>query len=557
MVHQKAWFSGQIPYFFLAQSTCRSIARQRFRPTRLLSICGALLLAAGASGTVQAEDFTVTAPEGLTNGEQTIDGGDSLLITETGIISITRAFNGPHGVNATGGANAVTNRGMIFSSVLGGSGIRAAGDGNTVTNAGKVVSIFGDAILFEDANNTLNLLAPSFLGGGIGLGGGTAMNVTTGPSHSVLWSFSAEGLQGGAPSVSGAVPWFYNTDTDQFATFDPTSLAGTVNQLGDMREMLAAVGRRGLVHRDGHRPGGAWRLPIQLADLSPDAPGAGTTFLRSDGRFWTVGFGGKSGHDGDDATLSRDIRQKGVAAGYAWHPSGDYTVSAMAGYMRISQDADSRFARSYRLDGDGVFAGLNGRRRFGAVAIDVGAVAGRLSYDSDRFVNDNLAPLGISGTSAAFDGWFVSPEIGVSATIDWPGVVAMRPAVRLAYARQWIDAYQETGSNADATVGDRDLSMLAGTAEVVFERKLLEVGTIHVSSGYSVRRNLGDEAVSIQMVGITNQVDFGDTDSDAFHVGGGIAFDLDARTSLVLEVTRFLSGSFKSTQGFARLSMAF
>ena len=33
------------------------------------------------------------------------------------------------GVNATGGANAVTNRGMIFSSVLGGSGIRAAGDG--------------------------------------------------------------------------------------------------------------------------------------------------------------------------------------------------------------------------------------------------------------------------------------------------------------------------------------------------------------------------------------------------------------------------------------------
>ena len=144
----------------------------------------------------------------------------------------------------------------------------------------------------------------------------TAMNLTTGPSHSVLWSFSAEGLQGGAPSVSGAVPWFYKHRYGSIRDLRPDIAC---RHREPARRHARDTGSGSVagdwVHRDGHRTGGAWRLPIQLADLSPNAPGAGWTFPPSDGRFWTVGFGAKSGHDGDAATLSRDIRQKGGRRG--------------------------------------------------------------------------------------------------------------------------------------------------------------------------------------------------------------------------------------------------
>ena len=79
--------------------------------------------------------------------------------------------------------------------------ISLAGDGNSLTNGGKVLSAQSKAIEFTDAGNSLTLLAPSFLGGGIDLGGGTTVKLMTGPSHSVLWEFSEGTTDGGVPVI--------------------------------------------------------------------------------------------------------------------------------------------------------------------------------------------------------------------------------------------------------------------------------------------------------------------------------------------------------------------
>ena len=95
-----------------------------------------------------------------------------------------------------------------------------------------------------------------------------------------------------------------------------------------------------------------------------------------DGRVWAGGFGGSYEHDGDAATLDRDIDLKGFAAGYSARPRPGLLVSAMAGYLRASQDADAKFAPSYRLDSEGFFGGVNGRMRFDLFDLDAGLAGG-------------------------------------------------------------------------------------------------------------------------------------------------------------------------------------
>ena len=75
--------------------------------------------------------------------------------------------------------------------------------------------------------------------------------------------------------------------------------------------------------------------------------------------------------------------------------------------------------------------------------------------------------------------------------------------------------------------------------------------------GFVKRINVGDEAVSIQLVNVTNDVDFGDTDSGAFYAGAGLSFDLVEQVSLAVEARTYLAGDLKGTEGHARLSFEF
>lgn len=421
----------------------------------------------------------------------------------------------------------VTNSGAIHTQGGNASAIYIQSSRTTaVTNSGYVVSELSNSFRFQNSTNSpLNLLAPSYIGGAFSFQSTTTLNITTGPSHSVLWTLPAN-MTGGAPNISGTVPWFYNSTTQQFATYDPTALAGSLDALGDMTGLLSQVGRAGL-------------------------NGKG---------LWVTGFGGSYDHDGDAMTLGRDIAQWGVAMGYRGPSVAGFDWGLMAGYLNTELDAESRWTQSYDISGEGWFAGLNARQTLGGVVIDFGLTGGRVDYDQSRFVNDNLAltgglTLGKSWADSSYAGWFVSPEIGVSTLLATFDGWSFTPAARLRYAAQWLDGFSESGSNANAVVGSRDLGMIEASGEIE-AAKTVGNATVSGRIGYLSRISTGDEAVSMTLIGVTNSVGFGDTDTEALYAGAG--FDLDLGLArLALDVTGFLSGDFTGAQGMARIAVPF
>jgi hypothetical protein len=470
-------------------------------------------------------------------------------ITNSGAITTSGTL--AYGIwNQDSSDSPITNSGSITTTGAGAFGIwNLLSPNSPITNSGRIVSERSDSIRIEGGDpGVLNLNAPGYLGGAITLPSPTTVNLTTGKSHSVLWT-----LPNAPTSISGPVPWFYNSTTGKFATYDPSGLAGAVNELGDLTGLLSMVGRKGLASDCSAKgtagvPGGSGRAPEATA-VSPACAGPG---------LWITGFGGSIDHDGDSITYDQTFDQTGVAAGYSWSAYRGLQLGVMGGYVQSDMDIDdSRFAPTGSTDSDGGFLGFNGEQALGAFIVDFGITGGWLSHDGSRFINDNLAltnglTLGKSWADASYDSWFISPQIGIAADFVQGDGWVLTPSARLRYARQSIDGFTETGSNADATVGSRDLSMLEASAEIA-ATKSLAFGTVTGRLGYLSRTSTGDENAEITLLSIDNTVPFGNTDSEAFYVGLGTYIGIAPNLSLQLDSQGYFGGDFTGYQGMATL----
>ena len=401
--------------------------------------------------------------------------------------------------------------------------------------------------------STLNLNAPGYIGGDINLLGSRpsiTMNLTTGASHSVLWDFSNIMMVGDDPaSISGTVPWFYDSATKQFATFDPSGLAATVSQLGDMTTSSCL--------RIGRNPPGGGGSDESASNAGVAAAAAAVPAV---GQFWVSGIGGSVEHAGSSMTLDQEIRQKGFAVGYHALQSGDLRFNVMAGHIAGDIGADSPFVTSQDIETDGWFAGLYGEKVVNAFSIDFGLVGGRLSSDSKRFVNDNLAvtngmTLGQSQASASYDSWYLAPEFGISVDLN-RGDIVFTPSARIRYSRQDVDGYVETGSESNASVDARSFGMVESNVELKVGKQL-DFGSVTGRAGYLFRNLRGDESVSVTMLGITNSIGFGDVDSNAAYLGVNADIEFSPNMRLALDAQAFLGGAMQGYQGVARFTASF
>ncbi|MGJ8670976.1 MAG: hypothetical protein ACSHXK_15935, partial [Oceanococcus sp.] len=264
----------------------------------------------------------------------------------------------------------IENTGTILATGLDGAAVRVR-DGVVVTNWGRVVSERGNAFDgggFSDADDTFNLLAPGFIGGNIDFGsrnvGGTetAINIMTGQSHSIFWTLEGDTADwtGGAPDISGSVPWFYNAATQSVATFDPTLLTSETYALGDLTSMLSRVGLGAL---GGFEPGPGPDTGFSALGYMPVADGEADTATHRVGRAWATALGGQMDHEGGGTTLDSTIGHIGFAAGYTWQQAPDLIVNAMAGYVAGNNKADANWAPSFDHDTHTLFAGLHGEHQ--------------------------------------------------------------------------------------------------------------------------------------------------------------------------------------------------
>ncbi len=399
----------------------------------------------------------------------------------------------------------------------------------TITNTGSIISERAYAIMLDDGDGELNLSTAGYIGGGIHFERPAEVNITATLSSSVLWDFS-DGAMGGSgdPTISGDAPWFYNSTTKQFATYDPSAFAGQLDELGDMTSLLSRVSQNAL-----------------------DKSG-----------WWVSGVGGRLDHAGDGATsLNRTITQSGVALGYS-DALGDGTRwGVVGGYVRGHTGIDAALANSHDIDSDSWFVGLEADRSFGPLRLYGGVTGGLTGRNGTRFVNDNLAltdglTLGEGGAGASSLGLFVAPEIGVSAAIGPADGWTLTPAATLRYAAQWTGGYTETGSGANASVDDLALGVLEANAEVSLS-KFLGFGTVSARVGYQVRQSAGDATATVTLLDVTNAVDLGSTGSQASYVGFDLNLQPTPNARLTLNGTGYFGSGPVGAQASAALAVDF
>ncbi|WP_306256887.1 autotransporter outer membrane beta-barrel domain-containing protein [Pararhizobium sp. IMCC21322] len=499
----------------------------------------------------------------IVNGSgRAIDTSDENTIINTGLIQLTG--DGGEAIDSVDD-NIITNSGSVLAFGTGTEAI-AIRSNNIINNSGRVISAKSFSFDFRVSGaglgaNTLNLFAPSFIGGEIELGTGfgtdTAVNISTGASHSILWDFSTGDLLGDDPTIDGTVPWFYNSTTKQIATFDPSILTASVEALTDRTALVSATIQRRLE---------AAELVINgVQSGKPDGSGSETEAGNFDkSGAWVQVMASQSKNGGGAATLDRDIALGGLAVGYDANMGKATRFGVMAGYIDGSSEAASRWSKSFESDSSGFFAAGYRRKSFGQIFVDLGLSAGiGTDNETKRFVNDNLAALGESySTDDPGTSFWISPEFAIGTQIKTMSNWTFSPSAKLRYAAEWFGGYTETGPSADAnaTVDDRMIAIgearleLAASRHVTFGKTARAL--ITARGGALGRASLGEDA-TITMLGVTQDISDFYEDSFAIFAGLDASFAIGDRLNLDLSTATTHGNDMTNVQGAAALGVLF
>jgi len=455
--------------------------------------------------------------------------GGSLTITSNG--SIRTAGEGGYGIAAEGDSNTITNSGSISTVGRDGYGIYAYGDSNAITNSGSILSKNSYAIYFGGSGNTFNSVN-NFIGGGIYMGTSGTVNFTTGANYSKLYTFegSLSAING-----SGPVPLFKNLATQQAGTYDPTLLASSSDALADMTTTISSM------------------IPGRFNGSDNQHP------------FWAKGFGIKSSYAGTAAILDRNYSFSGVAIGYDAMRTQDLTLGVMGGYGQSGLTADGKTAQSFNTASDDGFMGLYGQKRWKNVAVDVALYGGIQSFQQQRYVNDNLAYLGNSSAKASYQGWWISPEAGVTYDAGRISGWSILPTARLRYAQQWLGGSTESGGGAaNATVNGRSVAIGQsfiglGTRKTIKtnlgkDTKMVLDGQI----GYLYRGVVGDNTAGVTMIGQSLALPTEASSRSAVALSAGVSLDLSNAVALKIRGDFAAGGGMNFVGGgWAGLSVKF
>lgn len=465
---------------------------------------------------------------GVTSGGL-LSSGDNLNFENLGSLLVSGANS--RGVVSTGLDANIINRGLVLSdSGVAGDGIQTTGDNATVANTGKIIATEGDAFEMTGTGGVLNLNAPSFVGGvfnipGSGVGT-TELNITTGASHSVLWTFDPSHLDGGAPNVSGNVPGFYDAATGRFATYDPTILAIALDQLSEKTGLVSDLAARKASGDD----------------------------------IWVSAIGNFSNIDGNDSTLDRDTASAGIAFGASRQIRSTFRLNGMFGYLNSKTEASSRWTEALENKTQSFFASVNGDFARQNYDLNFGLTAGFSNSDNRRFVNDNLAltdgkTLGQSWATSKYSSWWFSPEITVSRDIERSNGWTLTPLAQARYSFEAIQSATESGSNANATVASRTLGLIEGKAEIAASKKFDRI-KFTARAGVQSTVSVGGDA-NITLIDITRPVSNGFDNRLSGYLGADLNYKFNDKTSFNISSKGVLGGGVKSASIFANLTRKF
>ncbi|MEI6800750.1 MAG: autotransporter outer membrane beta-barrel domain-containing protein, partial [Pseudomonadota bacterium] len=435
---------------------------------------------------------------------------------------------GSVGVNGT-----VTNSGYIDvhvgdSSYAAGVSI-AYGNGMAghFTNTGSIVATrandVGTALFVGGDGGLVTLNTKGFIIGDIYLRGDINLNVQGDMGRSVHWTVDGSGKASGDFNVNdegyrGTAVFKRQTDGGmyEFATLDSSGPIA-------MRQASADAGFIGLDALVAKTSAAA--NPVKAAD------GTGGTHLMpfitaaSQSRTYIV-----------DGSLDQDVSTSSVSFGNTMAMANGMFLGLGGGKLSGSAKVDYIDGPSSEADQHGAFVGV--AISANSANLDfVGAIsAGRMSFDTTRYVNDNTVFDGIVTEDASFDSTFVAAEVALSHRVDAGNGMAVVPNVTLSYARHTVDGYAESGSSAAAVVDAQTFGAFEGEMGIAVEKTIAN-GVLSGNFSVMTRNLTGDENVQVTMIGETNAVNakIGSSTASKLSLGYSSSFSPSGQFNLGVE----------------------
>ena len=464
-----------------------------------------------------------------------------------------------------GSGNTLTNTGTIEATGTGANAHAITGDSNnTINNRGTIKANpdgAGKAIHFTGSGNIINLQAGSVLIGDIEPGaggkindtskepdakvtgagskagkvtvavdktsGGFRINVSAAPAYSVLWD--AIDSVSARPGSGQGLPFFYNAQSRQFATYDPRLLASASQSLGDVSGNISGLMARPVLASSAN-----------TRNLSGRAAA-----------FWLSPFGSRARErDSGPAGLSPEFTHLGLAGGYDVRLAATQ-LGVLAGYGRGERvfEGEQRFKPGPGVF-KGPFAGLYARQDFARFYVHLGLAGGTLKHEHSRLVNDQRGPNGETRAEARTRSWWLAPE----ARIGWraldTGLARFEPSLSARYARQSIRAYTETGIRAPAAVGRRTVEMVETRLEMKASREV-GPGRLALRLGWQYRNDLNSNRTQVRLLGETRSLRFSPKLGSSVYLGAEAEFELAPGLFFSLNGEAVSGGGYRSLSGMA------
>ncbi|MCB1369153.1 MAG: autotransporter outer membrane beta-barrel domain-containing protein [Rhodobacteraceae bacterium] len=541
-----------------------------------------------------AADFTITTDTAITNGGFVIAPTDTLTATSgitmtmppgvhamaSAAASVTVTNNGTISVSDTGigislsGVSSVAvNNGLIVANGEGAGGIsmlassadalntgtiRVAGGGgpavyfdqNTTRfrNTGRLAASFGVALDFAGAENALLLDVGSHVEGAMILGGSTFVTIATGAANSLDFSFT--GVPWFSMTVTGTVPHVVDVAGQRVASIDPTQFSAMQTGMTDSAsQVFGAIG----LHSEGVLAGGGAdvRVSSRTGQPAPDAaiPGPG----------WANAYGTASRYSASGNNLAYATGQAGIIAGVDLSRRAGRVFGIAVGGGQMQFGADGIFQRSHRIQSRAVFVSAYGAWQIGNAVLDVGPTGAMQRHDSQRAINNNLAPGGIDTGIAEYNSHFIAPSVSVrrSFVLGSGDNLVLTTRAALGITAGVVDAYSETASLGTASFAARAFSIGTGSADVELARSFGDT-VMTGRLGIAAETAFGNEAISGTLLGLPWTYDAGSGAGFAGQVGLTVDHRFGARfVGQIAAQSSFGSAGLASTKGSASLRVEF
>ncbi|MEX0307454.1 MAG: autotransporter domain-containing protein, partial [Ruegeria sp.] len=199
--------------------------------------------------------------------------------------------------------------------------------------------------------------------------------------------------------------------------------------------------------------------------------------------------------------VDTDVTVFNGSVGYSGQLDNGLALALGLGVFRSNGDTDT-----IDFDTDGVYLDASVGRQVGAYTIEAGLGFGWLSTDRSREIT------GSADADADYDSTLLTAYLGLERSFDVSDAFGLVGFGDVRYTRQEDDGYTESGSSANATVGDVTTEVIEARLGVEAEKALNNGGALVGQLSGVLRRDLGDNNATVTVFSSTQSLSFASTD---------------------------------------------